>query len=254
VGKDLRQIFEDAFAKAPSEIEQQAALAALGDEYPSGLETYSWVSRTELRRAAEVLGQVEGRIADVGCGRGGPGLWVAGVLGAPLVGIDIAESALVRARALGERLGVQAEFSAGSFEDTVLAASTVGSVLTFDAFLFTPDKHAAFVELARVLRPGGRLVMTSWDYHSQPDNRPPQVPDHRPLAEAAGLEVLAYEDTKDWYRRSVAFADFLLDRADDLAREAGAPVADVRAGISEMRATFECMTRRFFLVAQRPIV
>lgn len=95
--------------------------------------------------------------------------------------------------------------------------------------------------------------MTSWDYHSQPDNRPPQVPDHRPLAEAAGLKVLAYEDTKDWYRRGVAFADFLLHRADDLAREADAPVADVRAGLTGMRATFECMTRRFFLVAQRPV-
>lgn len=107
---DLRQIFEDEFAKPPSVIEQQAARAALGEEYPAGLETYSFVSRSELGRAAEAVGDVVGSIADVGCGRGGPGLWVAGVVGAPLVGIDIAEAPLVRARALAARLGVEAMF------------------------------------------------------------------------------------------------------------------------------------------------
>ena len=45
---DLTQIFEEEFAKPPSAIEAQAAVAALGDEYPAGLDTYSWVSRTEL--------------------------------------------------------------------------------------------------------------------------------------------------------------------------------------------------------------
>jgi SAM-dependent methyltransferase len=249
---DLGQLFEDEFAKPPSDIEQQAALAALGEEYPAGLETYSWVSRTELRRAADVVGQVGGPIADVGCGRGGPGLWVAGAVRAPLVGIDIAESALARARSLADKLDVPAEFRVGTFEETGLPDSSVGALLSFDAFLFTPDKAAGLVELARVLRPGGRLVMTSWDYHSQPVNRPPQVADHRPLVEAAGLHVVSYEDSEDWHTRCVLFVDFLLEHAGDLARDAGAPVDDVRAGISEMRATIDCMTRRFILIAQRP--
>lgn len=249
---DLKQLFEAAFAQPPSEVEQQAARFALGDEYPAGLETYSWVSRSELRRAAEVVADVEGPIADVGCGRGGPGLWVAGVVDAPLVGIDISEAALVSARSLSDRLNVAADFRTGSFQQTGLADASLGAVLTFDAFLFTPDKPAAFHELARVLRPGGRLVMTSWDYHTQPVNRPPQAADHRPLAEAAGLDVLVYEDTDDWYRRCVLFADFLLDRAEILAREAAAPMEQVRAGLVEMRATMECMIRRFLLVAHRP--
>lgn len=252
MGRDFRQVFEAEFAKPPSAIEQQAAMAALGDEYPAGLETYSWVSRTELLRTVQVVGEVGGPIADIGCGRGGPGLWVAGAAGAPLIGIDIAETALVRARALAEQLGVRADFRVGSFEQTGLADSSVAAVLTFDAFLFTPDKQTAFVELARVLRPGGRLVMTSWDYHSQPENRPPQVIDHRPLAESAGLEVLVYEDTEDWRRRGVVFTDYLLDHVDELAGEAKAPVAEVRVGILEMRATIGCMTRRFLMVAERP--
>ena len=40
MGRDFRQVFEAEFAKPPSAIEQQAAMAALGDEYPAGLETF----------------------------------------------------------------------------------------------------------------------------------------------------------------------------------------------------------------------
>lgn len=249
---DLREIFEEEFAKPPSSLEERAALAAMGDEHPEGLETYSWVSRTELRQAAALL-PGPGIVVDVGCGRGGPGLWVARTTGSRLVGVDIAESALVRARDLAVRLGVDADFRLGSFEDTGLPDGSADLLVTFDAFLFAPDKAAAFQELARVLRPGGRLAMTSWDYHTQPANRPPQVDDHRPLAEAAGLTVVSYEETVDWHRRCVVFADFLIEHVAELAAESGTPVDQVRAGLADMRATMDCMSRRFLLVAVRAV-
>ena len=250
---DLTRIFEREFAKPPSAIEAQAAVAALGDEYPAGLDTYSWVSRTELRQVAEQVAATDSRvIVDLGCGRGGPGLWVAGTTGARLIGVDIAESALERARQLQGHLGVvDAEFRIGSFEATGLPESAADLVMSFDAFLFTPDKQAAFVELARVLRPGGRVAMTSWDYNSQPRNRPPQIADHRPLAENAGFIVLAYEETQDWRRRCVVFAEFLLERAEGLAAEDAISVEEVRSAVGDMRASIECMTRRFLLVAER---
>jgi SAM-dependent methyltransferase len=246
----FRDVFEAEFAKPVSSVEQQAAILALGEEYPAGLDTYSWVSRTELNRVAALVPVAGTEVADVGCGRGGPGLWVAGATGASLVGLDIAESALVRARALADRLGVNADFRIGSFEATGLPDSSVDLLMSFDALLFTPDKAAAFVELARVLRPGGRLAVTSWDFHTQPENRPPQVADHRPLVEAAGLSVIDYEPTENWHERCVAFADFLLDHAAELAAEADAPIAEVRTGLHEMRAAIDCMTRRFLLIAQ----
>lgn len=34
------------------------------------------------------------KIADLGCGRGGPGQWIARATGAGLVGIDVSEVAL----------------------------------------------------------------------------------------------------------------------------------------------------------------
>ena len=251
-GSDLRQIFEDEFARPPSTIEAEAALEALGNEYPAGLHTYIWVSRTELNQVADLVAATGARdLVDVGCGRGGPGLWVAGTAGAHLVGVDIAESALDEGRRLADELGVEATFQIGSFEETGLPDAAADLVMSFDAFLFAPDKQAAFAELARVVRPGGRLAMTSWDYHSQPPNRPPQVEDHRPLAERAGFDVVAYDETDDWYRRCVVFADFLLGRVEDVAAEAEVPVDEMRAELEEMRAGMDCMSRRFLLVAER---
>jgi SAM-dependent methyltransferase len=122
--------------------------------------------------------------------------------------------------------------------------------MSVDALLFTPSKAAAFAELRRILRPGGRLALTSWDYHSQPVGRPPQVPDHRPLAEMAGFKVVAYDTTENWRERSVRIGQELLEAAEELAAESGDPVDKVRAGIVEMNATIETMTRRFFLVAE----
>ena len=93
--------------------------------------------------------------------------------------------------------------------------------------------------------------MTSWDYHSQPANRPPQVDDHRPLLEAAGFRVERYDETVDWERRQRSLADGLLHHADVLAAEQGQDVDDFRAGVEEMRATTDCMIRRFLIVAER---
>ena len=65
-------------------------------------------------------------------------------------------------------------------------------------------------------------MRTSWDYAGQPRNRPPQVSDHRPLAEDAGLTVITYDETDDRHRRCAVFTDFLLEHADEAAAEVGA--------------------------------
>jgi hypothetical protein len=95
------------------------------------------------------------------------------------------------------------------------------------------------------------MVMTTWDYHTQPANRPPQVEDHRPLLEAAGFVVERYDDTEEWERRQRQTVDAMLDQVDALANESGRPVDDVRASIEDMAATFSCMIRRVLMIARR---
>src|SRR3712207_6401443 len=61
-----------------------------GDEYPDNVDPRSYVTWTELRRIAHELGVGPGaRFIDLGCGPGGPGLWVARETGAAVVGIDL---------------------------------------------------------------------------------------------------------------------------------------------------------------------
>jgi ubiquinone/menaquinone biosynthesis C-methylase UbiE len=139
-----------------------------GSEYPRGVDPYSFISVSELERiAADVRVGGDEVLVDLGCGRGGPGLWVAAATGARLIGIDIAANALDAARRRAEAMGFdqsRAEFREGSFERTGLPASSVDAVMSVDALLFSSDKAAALSELRWVLHGRGRLVFTSWDY------------------------------------------------------------------------------------------
>ena len=249
--RNWRDVFESTYASAASPIEERIWRSVLGDEYPEGLDPYSFVTRSELDRIAREVRIGPGdTLVDVGCGRGGAGLWVAAATGARLIGIDIAEAPLVDARRRAEAMGQEAQFQRGEFEATGLPAGLADALMSVDALLFTPDKAAAFRELRRVLRTGARLVLTSWDYHRQPVGRPPQIPDHRPPAEAAGFAVLAYDTTDDWEARIRRIGAGLLEAVNELAAEAGVAVEDYRAAIEEMNATTDSMIRRFLMVAE----
>ena len=163
---------------------------------------------------------------------------------------DIAEAPLVDARQRATCLGVRASFERGEFERTGLANASVDAVMSVDALLFAPDKAAAFGELRRVLRSGGRLALTSWDYWRQPAGRPPQVQDHRPIAQAAGFTILTYEETPGWRDILERTGVAMLAAAAELAAESGEPVEVVRSLLIEENATIDAMSRRIFLVAE----
>jgi ubiquinone/menaquinone biosynthesis C-methylase UbiE len=111
---DWRQVFEDTYATAASPTQERIWRDVFGDEYPEGVDPYSFVTRTELGRFATELRVGPGdTLLDLGCGRGGAGLWVAPATGANLIGIDIAESALVAARARAVAMGQPGDLPAG---------------------------------------------------------------------------------------------------------------------------------------------
>jgi len=252
--QDWTAVFDEVFGEAESAVSARVWAAVLGDEYPAELAPYSYTTRSELAMlAAEARVGPGSPLVDIGSGRGGPGLWVAARTGADYVAVDIAEAGLaeVRRRADALAIGGRVRTELGSFESLPLGDGEAAAVMSIDALLFTPDKAAAARELARVLRPGGRLVLTTWDYHSQPVGRPPQVPDHRPLLDDAGFDVTRYEETPDWLLRQREISRLLLEASDELAAEDGSDPAEVRSAIEEMDATFGTMSRRIFVVAQR---
>ena len=75
---DWRSIFETTYATPASAIQERVWREAFGDEYPQGVDPYSYVTASELDRFAVDLHVGPGdTLVDLGCGRGGAGLWVA---------------------------------------------------------------------------------------------------------------------------------------------------------------------------------
>jgi SAM-dependent methyltransferase len=101
-------------------------------------------------------------LLDLACGRGGYGLEVAAKTGARLVGVDFSAEAIRQAIALAERLGREARFTVASMTATGLDDASIDGIMCVDAVQFAADTTAACREMRRVLRPGGRAVLTNW--------------------------------------------------------------------------------------------
>jgi SAM-dependent methyltransferase len=146
-------------------------------------------------------------LVDLACGRGGYGLEIAGRTGARLVGVDFAAEAVRQATEHARRLGATAEFRVGDLAATGLAAGAANGVLCVDAIQFAPQPQAAYQEIRRILAPGGRAVLTSWEPHEPGDERLPARLRHVDLAAgltAAGFSDVEVRDRASWRARERA--------------------------------------------------
>lgn len=117
------------------------------------------VTLSELGWAADQVGlQPGGLLVDLGCGRGGPGLWVARRLKAVLLGLDLSREALEIARVQAQ--GYPATYLQRDFHATGLPDSSADGALSIDALWHSSDLGGALREVARVLKPGARLVFS----------------------------------------------------------------------------------------------
>jgi len=67
-------------------------------DLPPEVEPFSFVSASLLRHVAQALGLSPGQtLVDLGCGRGGPGLWLAREADVSLVGVDFSSVAIDQA-------------------------------------------------------------------------------------------------------------------------------------------------------------
>jgi L-amino acid N-acyltransferase YncA/2-polyprenyl-3-methyl-5-hydroxy-6-metoxy-1,4-benzoquinol methylase len=77
------------------------------------------------------------------------------------IGLDMTDDMLTLARRHAEQAGVtNAEFLKGTIERIPLPDASVDVVISNCVIALSPDKPAVFGEIARVLRPGGRLGIT----------------------------------------------------------------------------------------------
>src|ERR1700733_2754401 len=111
-------------------------------------------------------------LLDIACGRGAYGLLVAKRAGTLLIGVDFSAQALTEAREQAARLGVSnASFRVGELTATGLPDASVEAVLCTDAIQFPDEPAVAYDEIGRVLKPGGRVVLTCWEALDRNDER-----------------------------------------------------------------------------------
>jgi ubiquinone/menaquinone biosynthesis C-methylase UbiE len=203
-----------SFASSPSPFRYQI------EADPRG-----YVTLTELRAIARDLRVGSGRtFIDLGCGPGGPGLWVARETGAALLGIDLSSVGIAQASERARELGVpdRARFQVADLTSTGLPDASFDAAMSVDVLWAVPDKLGALREAARILKPGARFAFTNWDRDRSPPGYLPPLDDHRPLLEQAGFEIETYrlQPGAEELRRAVYEAFVAAEQ--DFIREMGA--------------------------------
>ena len=113
----------------------------------------------EKRLILDLMGDVAGRrVLDVGCGDGAL-IYATASRGAAATGIDPDPAMLAAARSRLAEAAYGATFVEGRVEQLPFREASFDLVAAITVLCFVPDALAAVREMARVLRPGGRLVL-----------------------------------------------------------------------------------------------
>lgn len=166
-----------------------------------------------LRLTRRLLDTIEvrpgDRLVDVASGIGTTGLLAAGEYQAHVDGVDLSAANVTLANGAAQAAGVadRAQFHHGDAEALPLPDGGYDVVVCECALCTFWDKATAASEMARVLRPGGRVGIT--DVTADPDRLPPEltgvaawvaciadarpVEDYRAILARAGLRVTTTE-------------------------------------------------------------
>jgi SAM-dependent methyltransferase len=109
------------------------------------------------------------KVLDAGCGVGGSAIWLARQAGCRSVGITLVEPQARLAMRYAARHGVRpaaasrasamARFAVNDFTRPAFKSGSFDAVWALESFDHAPDKAAWVAAMARILKPGGRLVI-----------------------------------------------------------------------------------------------
>lgn len=163
----------------------------------------------------------EDHVLDAGCGVGGSSIFMAKNTGCRATGITLSQKQTQTAAAFAQREGVGdlTDFKQRDFTDTGFDANSFTAAWAMESMCHADPKEAFFNEMARVLKPGGRLLISdffkTYSYAIEEDEDMRMmfhgwaVPDIlsldeiKAIADKAGFDVLAEKDRTQDIKKTV---------------------------------------------------
>lgn len=152
--------YDRIYSDFDSDLRRQIRAEAYGEDVGQ----HSWVTAVELDWALSMLALSDAsRVLDIGCGPGGPLVFIARRIGCEAVGIDVSGPAIAAARRRVAGAGLEGRVFVRQVDaDAPLDFSEASfhAVTAIDVVLHVHDRARLFVDVARLLKPGGRFWFT----------------------------------------------------------------------------------------------
>lgn len=161
------------------------------------------------------------RVLDAGCGVGGTAFWLVEHRGAIVTGITPVKHQVDACQTKAKELGLseQADFQQVSYLETGFPDSSFDVVWACESVCHAENKADFYREAARLLKPGGRLVMAEYMRFHRPMEEPSESKmlrgfsgwaisdidagkEHFDMATQAGLEKIIIRDCSKYVRVS----------------------------------------------------
>ncbi len=143
--------------------EHNQPAAALWTQGGAAYDYISFQISDALAHAAQRLWpHADHRVLDVATGTG----WTARNVARwaqSVTAVDIAEDLLLAAQELSKHMSPALDFQLADAEDLPFATGTFDRVISTFGVMFAGHHNSAARELGRVCKPGGRLVLATWD-------------------------------------------------------------------------------------------
>jgi cyclopropane fatty-acyl-phospholipid synthase-like methyltransferase len=266
---DSVDLYGTAYSNFAADAVQQVRRETYGEDFGQS----SWVTGAEYRRFFQILELKAGdHVLDVGCGSGGPALFLARTVGCSITGVDMNDAGIRAGLALAREAGLQDKVHfklANVHEPLPFSERAFDAIVCMDVMCHLANRRRLFDEWMRVLRPGGRVLYTDpvvvkglvtkdeFAIRSSTGHfefGPPGV--NELLLREAGFQVVLIEDVTDneaavserWHAGRQR-------RAEELIRLEG---EETFAGLQRFLAAVHCLTRerrmsRFLYVGRKPI-
>jgi tocopherol O-methyltransferase len=139
-------------------------------------------------------------VLDAGCGVGGSAIWLAKERQARVIGITPVVDQVEKARRFARHHGVETSvsFEAKDYCSPTLPTAYFDVVWAQESICHAPDKEAFVANAYRVLRPGGRLVMTEYLRPCRPHAEPGERTLQRWLSRWAIPDLGTADEFEEW--------------------------------------------------------